>query len=159
SLTQSGTVAGTPSFMSPEQAEGRPVDYRSDLFSLGSVLYAMCTGRAPFRAGTSMGVLKRVCEEPPTPVRETNPEVPDWLAGVVEKLHARDRTARYQSAAEVAEVLGRHLAHVQHPSVLPLPAAPSPLSPAGKGVGGERGRPGRHRKRWAVAAAVFVAVV
>src|SRR5262249_34432812 len=59
SLTQSGTVAGTPSFMSPEQAEGKSLDHRSDLFSLGSVLYAMCTGRAPFRANTNMGVLKR----------------------------------------------------------------------------------------------------
>src|SRR5262245_21003797 len=70
SLTQSGTVAGTPAFMSPEQAEGKPVDHRSDLFSLGSVLYAMCTGRPPFRAGSNMGVLKRVCEETPTPIRE-----------------------------------------------------------------------------------------
>src|SRR5262245_14883276 len=90
SLTQSGTVAGTPPFMSPEQAEGKSVDHRSDLFSLGSVLYAMCAGRPPFRASTSMGVLKRVCEETPTPVREANPEVPDWLAAVVERLHAKD---------------------------------------------------------------------
>src|SRR5262245_36469742 len=73
SLTQSGTVAGTPAFMSPEQAEGKPVDHRSDMFSLGSVLYAMCTGRPPFRASTSMAVLKRVCEETPTPIREVNP--------------------------------------------------------------------------------------
>src|SRR5262249_17760415 len=121
SLTQSGTVAGTPSFMSPEQAEGKSVDHRSDLFSLGSVLYAMCTGRPPFRAATSMGVLKRVRAQAPAPVREANPEVPDWLAAVVEKLHAKGPAARFQSAAEVAELLGRHLAHVQHPSVVPLP--------------------------------------
>src|SRR5438132_1822668 len=67
SLTQSGVVAGTPQYMAPEQAEGKTVDQRTDLFSLGSVLYAMCTGRAPFRASGSMAVLKRVCEEPPTP--------------------------------------------------------------------------------------------
>ena len=75
-------------------ARSRPRASRSttgrDLFSLGSVLYAMCTGRPPFRAGTSMGVLKRVCEETPTPIRETNPEVPDWLVAVIEKLHAKD---------------------------------------------------------------------
>jgi serine/threonine protein kinase len=94
SLTQSGAVAGTPAFMSPEQAEGKPVDHRSDLFSLGSVLYAMCTGRPPFRAGTSMGVLKRVCEGTPTPIRETNPEVPDWLVAVVERLHAKEPAER-----------------------------------------------------------------
>jgi serine/threonine protein kinase len=69
SLTQSGRVAGTPAFMSPEQAEGKSVGHRSDLFSLGSVLYALCTGRPPFRADTSMAVLKRVCEEAPAPIR------------------------------------------------------------------------------------------
>src|SRR5262249_52874830 len=73
---------GTPQYMSPEQAEGKPVDQRSDLFSLGSVLYAMCTGRAPFRADGSMAVLKRVCEDAPAPIREINPEVPDWLAAI-----------------------------------------------------------------------------
>src|SRR4029079_17292253 len=140
--------------MSPEQAEGKAVDQRSDLFSLGSVLYAMCTGRAPFRAGTSMGVLKRVCEDTPTPVREATPEVPDWLAAVVEKLHAKDPAARFQSAAEVAEVLGQHLAHVQHPSVVPLPAVVKPAdgfpAPVRRSHGG---------RRWAVAAAALVATL
>src|SRR5207302_7906007 len=68
SLTQSGVVAGTPQYMSPEQAEGKAIDQRTDLFSLGSVMYAMCTGRAPFRASGSLAVLKRVCEEVPTPI-------------------------------------------------------------------------------------------
>src|SRR5262245_59138032 len=80
SLTQSGVVAGTPMYMSPEQAQGEAVDFRSDLFSLGSVLYAMCTGRPPFRAPTAVAVLKRVCEETPRPIREINPELPRWLA-------------------------------------------------------------------------------
>jgi hypothetical protein len=151
SLTQSGTVAGTPSFMSPEQAEGKPVDHRSDLFSLGSVLYAMCTGRPPFRASTNMGVLKRVCEETPKSIRETNPEVPDWLAAVVERLHAKDPAARFQSASEVAEVLGRHLAHVQHPSVVPLPTVAKSAEPTPVPARPER------RRRWAVAAAVLAA--
>src|SRR5207245_7566954 len=59
SVTQSGTVAGTPLYMSPEQAEGLALDHRSDLFSLGTVLYVMCTGRPPFRASGTMAVLKR----------------------------------------------------------------------------------------------------
>jgi serine/threonine-protein kinase len=84
SLTQSGVVAGTPQFMSPEQAEGSAIDQRTDLFSLGSVLYAMCTGRAPFRASGTMAVLKRVCEETPTPIRKTNPDIPDWLEPVID---------------------------------------------------------------------------
>jgi hypothetical protein len=150
SLTQSGQVAGTPQYMSPEQAEGRPVDARSDLFSLGSVLYATCAGRPPFRASTSMAVLKRVCEEAATPVREVNPEVPGWLADVIAKLHAKDPAGRFQSAAEVADLLGRHLAHVQHPSVIPLPVAETPAAP---------GRPGRRGRRWAAAAAVLVLLV
>jgi hypothetical protein len=121
SMTQTGAVAGTPHYMSPEQAQGEPLDQRTDLFSLGSVLYAMCTGRAPFRASGSMAVLKRVCEETPTPIRETNPQIPDWLAAIIDKLHAKNPADRYQTAAEVADLLSRHLAHVQHPSVAPLP--------------------------------------
>jgi len=146
--------------MSPEQAEGRPVDHRSDLFSLGSVLYAMCTGRPPFRAGTSMGVLKRVCEGMPTPVREANPEVPDWLAAVVERLHAKEPAARFQSAAEVAELLGRHLAHVQHPSLVPLPIVARQSGKSDPAVPATT--PGARppvRHRWAAAAAVLVATL
>src|SRR5262249_42456348 len=89
SLTQSGVVAGTPMYMSPEQADALPVDFHSDLFSLGSVLYAMCTGHAPFRAPTIMAVLKRVCEATPRPVREINPELPAWLGDLVARLHAK----------------------------------------------------------------------
>lgn len=146
SLTQTGVVAGTPQYMSPEQAEGNPVDARSDLFSLGSVLYAMCTGRPPFRGSTARSVLKRVVEDAAPPVREANNEVPDWLAGVVAKLHAKNPADRYSSAAEVAEVLGRHLAHLQHPSQVAEPAAPGPRS-------APLSRPRKHR--WAVAGAVL----
>lgn len=121
-LTQSGVVAGTPQYMSPEQAEGKTIDLRSDLFSLGSVLYAMCTGRAPFRASGTMAVLKRVCEESPPPIRETNPDVPDWLVAVIEKLQAKDPADRYQTAAEVAALLNQHLARLQQPSLATLPA-------------------------------------
>ena len=69
SLTQSGVVAGTPQYMSPEQARGEPVDHRSDLFSLGSVLYFMCTGHSPFRACSTPAVLRRVSDERPRPLR------------------------------------------------------------------------------------------
>src|SRR5262245_35876971 len=75
----------------------------------------MCTGRPPFRAGGAMAVLKRVCEERPTPICESNPGIPGWLAAIIDRLHAKDPAQRYQSAAEVAEVLGRRLAHVPPP--------------------------------------------
>ncbi len=132
SLTQTGVIAGTPQYMAPEQARGEAVDHRADLFSLGSVLYALCAGRPPFRASTTMAVLKRVCEETPRPLREINPEIPDWLAAIISKLHAKAPSDRFQSAAEVSELLGRCLAHVQQPEQFPLPATigipqPAPL--------------------------------
>ncbi|HTU20229.1 MAG TPA: protein kinase [Gemmataceae bacterium] len=114
SLTQSGFVAGSPLYMAPEQARGEALDHRADLFSLGSVIYTMCTGRPPFRAANTLAVLRRVSEDRPRPIRETNPEVPDWLADIVAKLMAKDPTERFQSAAEVEEVLGRQLAQLQH---------------------------------------------
>jgi len=122
SLTQSGVITGTPMYMSPEQADGQPLDHRSDLFSLGSVLYAMCTGRPPFRAGSTVAVLKRVCDETPRPVRELNPEIPDWLEAIIAKLQAKRPEDRFQSAKEVAELLAQHLAHLQQPERSPMPA-------------------------------------
>ncbi len=121
SLTKSGVITGTPQYMSPEQARGESVDQRSDLFSLGSVLYAMCTGRAPFRAETSYGVLRRVTDDEPRPICEINPEVPEWLANVVAKLMSKQPVDRFASAVEVAELLEKCLAHVQQPTVAPLP--------------------------------------
>jgi serine/threonine protein kinase len=126
SLTQSGVVAGTPMFMAPEQARGEPVDHRADLFSLGSVLYALCTGRPPFRAGTAVAVLKRVCEDTPRAICETNPEIPGWLCDIIAKLHAKDPNDRFQSANEVADLLGQYLAHLQLPARAPMPVATPP---------------------------------
>jgi serine/threonine protein kinase len=107
-LTQSGVLVGTPEYMAPEQARGEPVDHRADLFSLGSALYALCTGRSPFRAGSTVAVLRRLCEEEPVPVRDLNPAVPGWLVRVIEQLHAKDPDERCQSAAEVAALLTGH---------------------------------------------------
>ncbi len=76
SMTQSGVVAGTPQYMAPEQARAEATDHRADLFSLGSVLYAMCTGIPPFRAETPVAVLRRVTDDEPRPIRELNPESP-----------------------------------------------------------------------------------
>jgi uncharacterized protein (TIGR03067 family) len=128
SLTQSGVIAGTPMFMSPEQSLGEPQDYRTDLFSLGSVLYTLCTGRPPFRAGNTQAVLRRVAEDTPRPLRETHPEVPDWLEAIIGKLMEKHPVDRFQSAAEVAGLLESHLAHLQQPAGIPRPPAPAPLA-------------------------------
>ncbi|MCI0463369.1 MAG: SUMF1/EgtB/PvdO family nonheme iron enzyme [Gemmataceae bacterium] len=132
SLTQSGVVAGTPLYMAPEQAAGEPLDHRADLFSLGSTLYVMCTGRPPFRASGTMAVLKRVIEDTPRPVCEINPEMPDWLDAIVRKLHAKRREDRFQSAKEVADLLEQHLAHLQRPSKVPLPEKVQPPEQGGQ---------------------------
>jgi serine/threonine-protein kinase len=109
-VTASGTMLGTPQFMSPEQAQGRALDVRSDLFSLGSVLYALCTGKPPFRGSTPLSIIRKVCDEDPHDVQAINPDVPDDLAELIETLHEKDPADRYQSAEEVAEVLGEMLA-------------------------------------------------
>jgi serine/threonine protein kinase len=121
SLTQTGVVAGTPEFMAPEQALGAAINQRADLFSLGSVLYAMCTGRSPFRGSSALATLKRVCDDEPQPIREINPAIPEWLASIVARLQAKRPSQRFASAAEVAELLGKQLAHVQHPGQAPMP--------------------------------------
>ncbi len=105
SISQSGIVAGTPMYMAPEQAMGQTLDQRADLFSLGSVLYQMASGRPPFRANSSVAVLMRVAEDTPRPIREIIPETPQWLCDIIAKLHAKNPDDRYQSAREVADVL------------------------------------------------------
>ena len=122
-VTQAGTIAGTPMYMSPEQARGEQVDQQSDLFSLGSVLYAMCTGQPPYCADSSLGVMRKITDESPAPIRELNAETPEWLSDIIKKLMARDKADRFASAAEVHEVLEACLSHVQQPTASPLPAS------------------------------------
>ncbi|MBI1346638.1 protein kinase [bacterium] len=105
SLTQSGAISGTPLYMSPEQAQGLKIDHRSDLFSLGSVLYVMCTGRPPFRAASAVAVLKRVVEEQPRPILEIIPETPEWLVSIIAKLHSKVPMERFSAAHQVVEAL------------------------------------------------------
>lgn len=121
SMTQTGIIAGTPQFMSPEQARGETVDHRSDLFSLGAVLYTACTGRAPFRAETTFGILRKITDSTPTPIRELNPDIPKWMCQIVERLMAKHPDDRFESAREVADLLECCLAHLQQPTQVALP--------------------------------------
>jgi dipeptidyl aminopeptidase/acylaminoacyl peptidase len=113
-LTQTGFVPGTPLYMAPEQARGEEVDHRADLFSLGSVLYVMCTGRPPFQGSTPYVVLKSVTEEQPPAISSLNPEVPGWLVDIIGKLHAKKPQDRFQNAEQVAEILSRALRKIEH---------------------------------------------
>jgi serine/threonine-protein kinase len=151
SLTQSGMIAGTPQYMAPEQARGAALDHRADLFSLGGVLYAACTGRPPFHAPTTLAVLHRVCEDTPRDIRDLNPDIPDWLVEIIEVLHAKDPDERFQSAAEVADLLEQCLAHLKDPELVPAPKLDSKRRPR------RRRSPGRWRLlAWA---AVFLLLV
>ncbi|MEW4531376.1 bifunctional serine/threonine-protein kinase/formylglycine-generating enzyme family protein [Maioricimonas sp. JC845] len=105
SMTSSGVLTGTPNYMSPEQARAESLDYRSDLFSLGSLLYVMITGRKPFRASTMVAVLQRVTDDTARPISELTPDCPPWLEDLVTRLHEKSREQRIQTAGEVRTLL------------------------------------------------------
>ncbi len=121
SMTRSGVIAGTPQYMSPEQARGDNVDARSDLFSLGSVMYTMCTGHPPFRAESSYGILRKITDTEPRSIRDLQPQVPEWLERLIARLLSKNPEERFGSASELADVLQQCIAHLQQPAVMPLP--------------------------------------
>src|SRR5437870_7742494 len=101
-LTASGILVGTPYYMSPEQAFGAPeeLDHRTDLYSLGAVLYEMLTGRPPFEGGTVLAILRKIEDEDPPP-----PAISARVDAVVLKALAKDRERRYQSAGDMADAI------------------------------------------------------
>ncbi len=128
SMTQSGCLAGTPNYMSPEQVAGAEIDCRSDLFSLGCVIYFMATGREPFRADSAFAVINKITSELPTPARNVNPGVPETLDRVIGRLLEKDPCRRIPSARELQLLLTEYLAHLQDPKSHALPRVRAPSS-------------------------------
>ncbi|MBN1128380.1 MAG: serine/threonine protein kinase [Chitinispirillaceae bacterium] len=101
SLTLTDSLMGTPAYMSPEQAAGRKVDERADIFSLGIILYEMIAGKRPFPGDTYTGIILKILTEPPAPLSEIKPELSPEVSAIAGKMLEKDRDNRYSSAFEV----------------------------------------------------------
>ena len=109
-LTRTGFVSGTPLYMAPEQAMGDEADHRSDLFSLGAIMYEMCAGQPPFSGNSALAILRQISDTKHRPLRELNPQTPEWLAETIDQLLAKKPEDRIQTAHHLAELLEFHLA-------------------------------------------------
>ena len=134
--TSTGIILGTPSYMSPEQALGKPIDGRSDIFSLGSVLYEMVTGEKAFPGQSTTTVMYKIVHEPPTPITALQPGLDPALEAIVLKALAKSPDQRFQACTELSTVLELYLNHVAAAmpktavaSVLPLPPSAPAATP------------------------------
>jgi len=133
-LTATGTIVGTPEYMSPEQVRGLTADARSDQYSLAVVAYEMLVGRVPFEADSTLALLHMVAYEPPPSICEARPELPMEVEAVLTKALAKEPGDRYALASGFVDVLGRALAGeevVKAPRLVPEPSAPAPASVTG----------------------------
>ena len=146
-LSTPGAVLGTLAYMSPEQVRGEPLDIRTDLFSLGAVLYEMTTGRRAFPGSTSGTSMRAILNRTPIPVGRVNPESPPRLEEVINKALEKDRTLRYQHASELRADLQR-LKRDSDSSAVSAPRADgiAPRKPVAGGAGGRRSR--QAQSRW-----------
>ena len=125
-LTNEGAIIGTPEYLSPEQGTGTPVDYRTDIYSLGVVLYQMLAGRVPFVGPTAVAVAIKHAIETPPPLTQFNPLVPKSVEAVVMKALAKDPAQRYRSTGELARILRATVANEQETNWI-LPGTRQPI--------------------------------
>ncbi len=131
-MTRTGTMVGTPEYMSPEQAEGRQIDRRSDIYSLGVMLYQLLTGRVPFQAETPTAVLLAHVMQMPQPPTQLNPNIPPAVEAVVMRSLAKRSEDRFPTAGELAQALARAASGAPASAYLPptvVPGRPTPTPP------------------------------
>jgi len=164
-MTASGMVLGTPNYMSPEQAQGQRVDARSDLYSLGCVLYQMLTGVLPFESATPYEVIRQHIEAAPRPLRQLRPEIPAAVEQLVSRCLEKDPNRRYRSAAQLAQAIEGLLSQGQGSArQQPVVGVAPPLGATE--IGGRTGKVGRSERigwtgghRWWLAAVGVVLLV
>ena len=117
--TGEGRIVGTVAYMSPEQAQGKSVDHRSDIFSIGIILYEMATGQHPFTGQTAASVLSSIIKETPLSVTEVNPALPKSLWRIIRRCLAKDTERRYQSAKEIRNELEELKGELEEGAVVP----------------------------------------
>lgn len=162
-LTSDGAMVGTPTYMAPEQLQGKGVDPRTDVYSLGVVLYQSLTGECPFVAETPLAVALMHIHNPLRPPRQINPAIPELVERIILRALAKSPDDRFQTAGEMAEALRATLVDRARPVDLPPPVAPEPQQPAPVALPAPAPLPApaaRPRRRtWWLAAAGLVAVV
>jgi eukaryotic-like serine/threonine-protein kinase len=154
-LTGEGRIMGTVAYMSPEQAEGKPVDQRSDIFSLGIVLFEMATGRKPFGGDSNVSTLSAILKDTPRSVTELRQDLPREFARIVRRCLAKDPEERYQTAKDLRNDLRSlkedldtgEVTRDATPTAMTQPTIVLPAAKAGRGV-----------PRWAIAALALVAI-